>query len=146
MMISSGNENDSGNTLALNAVTKVPVSAAIAAPKAKLISFSELTGIPITSAASGVLAQRPPGAARAREVDEAQRHENDDEHGQDDVEVGGVEDPPSFETGSAWPKKLNGSTSEIPFAPPVTLRPNRSSPFVVTVRKSWRKKSVTIAR
>ena len=31
----------------------MPVSAAIAAPNAKLISFSQLTGIPITSAASG---------------------------------------------------------------------------------------------
>ena len=94
MMIRSGNENESGKTLALSAVTKVPLRAAIAAPKAKLMSFSELTGIPITSAASGVLAQRPPGTARPREVDEAQRDVDDHEHGQDDVHVGGVEDPP----------------------------------------------------
>ena len=33
--------------------TNVPVSAATAAPKAKLISFSQFTGMPITSAASG---------------------------------------------------------------------------------------------
>ena len=52
MMIRSGNENESGKTLPLKAVTNVPLSAAIAAPKAKLISFSELTGMPITSAAS----------------------------------------------------------------------------------------------
>ena len=60
MMIRSGNENESGKTLALKAVTKVPLSAAIAAPKAKLISFSELMGMPITSAA------RDPRGASAR--------------------------------------------------------------------------------
>ena len=53
MMIRSGNENDSGKTLAFNAPTNVPVSAAIEAPNAKLNSLSQLTGIPITSAASG---------------------------------------------------------------------------------------------
>ena len=52
-MISSGNANESGNALTFTAVTSVPVRAAIAAPKEKLISFSELTGMPITSAASG---------------------------------------------------------------------------------------------
>ena len=49
----SGNEKVRGNTLALSAAKNVPVSAATAAPKEKLISFSQLTGMPITSAASG---------------------------------------------------------------------------------------------
>ena len=53
MVISTTGEKLSGNTLALSAVEIVPVSAATAAPVAKLISFSQFTGIPITSAASG---------------------------------------------------------------------------------------------
>ena len=43
----------SGKTLAFSAANSVPVSAATAAPNAKLISFSQLTGMPIASAASG---------------------------------------------------------------------------------------------
>ena len=43
----------SGKTLAESDANSVPVRAATAAPNAKLISFSQLTGIPIASAASG---------------------------------------------------------------------------------------------
>ena len=51
-MIRSGNSNVCGKTLPFSAVTRVPVRAAVAAPKAKAISFSQLTGMPISSAAS----------------------------------------------------------------------------------------------
>ena len=51
-MISSGNSNVWGKTLPFNAVTSVPVRAATPAPKAKAVSFSQLTGMPISSAAS----------------------------------------------------------------------------------------------
>ena len=51
-MISSGNENVSGNTLALSDAKSVPVRAATAAPKLNAISLSMLTGMPIASAAS----------------------------------------------------------------------------------------------
>ena len=52
-MISSGNSKFCGKTLPFSAVVNVPVSAATEAPNANAISFSRLTGIPITSAASG---------------------------------------------------------------------------------------------
>ena len=39
------------NTAAFADANNVPVSAAVAAPKAKLISFNQFTGMPITSAA-----------------------------------------------------------------------------------------------
>ena len=52
-MISSGNENVSGNVLAFSEAKSVPVSAATPAPKLNAVSLSRLTGMPIASAASG---------------------------------------------------------------------------------------------
>ena len=79
----------SGKTLAFNAATNVPVSAATAAPNAKLISFSQLTGMPITSAAS----ESSRSDRHARPVREwltkRSAMKTTTKHGERDVEVGG---------------------------------------------------------
>ena len=53
MMISVGTSKSAEKTAVLSAAKSVPVRPAIAAPNANAISFSRLTGIPISSAASG---------------------------------------------------------------------------------------------
>ena len=53
---------------------------------------------------------------------------------------------PSCETGSSRPKIESGSTLRIPFGPPATFSPKMLSLLFETVRKIWKKKSVTIAR
>ena len=53
---------------------------------------------------------------------------------------------PSVDTGRSWPKSESGCTLRIPFGPPATLWPKMLSLLFETVRKIWKKKSVTIAR
>ena len=53
MMISVGTSKFAAKTFVLSAAKMVPASPAIAAPPANAISFNQLTGIPISSAASG---------------------------------------------------------------------------------------------
>ena len=69
-------------------MTSVPVSAAIAAPKAKLISFSELTGMPITSAASGSSRSDRQARPVRERFTKRSGDVDDDEERQHDVEVG----------------------------------------------------------
>ena len=76
----------------MSAANSEPVSAATDAPNAKLISFSQLTGMPIASAASGSSRCDRQARPGAREVHEAERDEDDDEEGERDVEVGDGED------------------------------------------------------
>ena len=54
--------------------------------------------------------------------------------------------PSEVDRGSLQPKKSNSSTLRIPFGPFVMLWPRMLSPLFVNVRKTWKKKSVTIAR
>ena len=92
-----------------------------------------------------MLAPCTPGA---RVVDEPQRDEHDGEEGERDEVVADREHAVVLDGQLACRRGRAGRRAGSRSRPPVTLpAPNRNwSPFVVSVWKSWRKKSVTIAR
>ena len=114
-----------------------PVSPAIAAPSEKASSLSRLTGIPISSAASG-------SSRRARHDRPIRERESDQSAAATTTSAPSENQKYSrVECPSSQPKNSNGSMSASPFAPPV-IPPGFA--LFTNVTNAWPKKSVTIAR
>ena len=105
MMIRSGNENESGKTLAFKAPTNVPRERSDRGAEREAQQLEEVDGHSHHLGRERVLAERAPRATRAGEVDEAQQDVDDDEERERDVEVGDVEDAPLARDGDRAPEE-----------------------------------------
>ena len=141
-------EGEREDARVLSAANSVPASAATAAPKANASSFSQLTGMPITSAASGSSRCERQARPVARPFTKRSATNTISEHAERDEVVARSANAPAVLDRDVWPKKSSGSTLRMPVrAAGHVPGPNRNwSPFVASVWKSCRKKSVTIAR